>query len=152
MDGTIMYTVSDAMTSNVVTVRLDDTLEQIRGVFARYKFHHVVVVERGRAVGVISDRDLLKHLSPFIGTMNEREVDTRSLQRRAHQVMTRKLIHVQSETPLAAAANLMMQQNVSCLPVLDHDEKCIGIITWRDLLRWMLNHCLPDACKARNAA
>lgn len=147
-----MYTVSDAMTSNVVTVRLDDTLEQIRGVFARYKFHHVVVVERGRAVGVISDRDLLKHLSPFIGTMNEREVDTRSLQRRAHQVMTRRLIHVQSATPLADAANLMMQQNVSCLPVLDHDEKCIGIITWRDLLRWMLNHCLPDACKTRNAA
>ncbi len=59
--------VQQVMTGHVVSVSMDDTLETVRNLFASHRFHHVVVMEDCKIVGVISDRDLLRHLSPFAG-------------------------------------------------------------------------------------
>jgi len=136
-------TLADIMTTTVVTVSMDDNLRDIRQIFNRYRFHHVVVVEDGKAVGIISDRDVLKHLSPFIGKLSERAQDVDCLNRRAHQIMTRRLMHATPETPIADALALMIQNDISCLPVLNADGKCIGVVTSRDMLRWCTRCALP---------
>ena len=59
------------MSKPVVTVTLDDTLRVVKQAFENAKFHHLLVVEEGKLYGVISDRDLLKSISPFIGTVQE---------------------------------------------------------------------------------
>jgi len=92
--------VDQLMTRHVVTVSMDDTLDWIQRVFGEYRFHHVVVTENGQVVGVISDRDVLKNLSPFVGKITERAQDSASLKRRAHQIMTRTLVHAREETPV----------------------------------------------------
>ncbi len=127
---------ADVMTTAVVTVSMDDTLRDIRQIFDRHRFHHVVVVEGGKAVGIISDRDVLKHLSPFIGKLSERPQDVGCLSRRAHQIMTRRLTFAGPDTPIAEALALMIHSDISCLPVLDANSKCIGVVTSRDMLRW----------------
>lgn len=129
-------TLADIMTPNVVTVSMDDTLRGIRQIFDRYKFHHVVVVEQGKAVGVISDRDVLKHLSPFVGKLSERTQDVESLQRRAHQIMSRQLVSAPPGTSIGDAITLMIQRDISCLVVTDAGGRCAGIVTSRDMLRW----------------
>ena len=45
----------DIMTKSVVTVHMDDTLERIRDMFQESKFHHLLVIDEGKLVGVISD-------------------------------------------------------------------------------------------------
>ena len=80
------------MTRHVITVNMDDALLKVRDLFERYKFHHVVVLEQRRVVGVISDRDLLRNISPFAGKPVERALDTASLRKRVHQIMTRVAI------------------------------------------------------------
>ncbi|MEC4674950.1 MAG: hypothetical protein VST68_12245 [Nitrospirota bacterium] len=57
-------------------------------------------MSRGQLVGVISDRDLFKAVSPFLGTFSETEPDLSTLQKRVHQVMTRKLIAVSKDIPI----------------------------------------------------
>ena len=139
-------TLQDIMTTHVVTVSMDSTMQQVQSVFQQFRFHHVVVVEAGKAVGVLSDRDLLKTVSPFIGKLSEQSRDTNSLKKRAHQVMTRSLICAKPTMLASEAARMLLQHNVSCLPVIDDAGKCIGIVTWRDLLRWASRlHCDP-AC------
>jgi acetoin utilization protein AcuB len=142
-------TLDTIMTRHVVTVSMDDDLRAVRELFNRYKFHHVVVTEKCRVVGVISDRDLLSHLSPFVGTPSERSLDAASLNRKAHQVMTRKLVSAGPKTPVADAALLLLNNNISCLPVLDEHGACVGIVTWRDLLRWSLKDLTSHACEAK---
>src|SRR5262245_24623856 len=127
---------SDIMITTVVTVSMDDTLRHIRSIFDKYKFHHVIVVEDNKAVGIISDRDVLKHLSPFIGKLSERPQDVDCLNRRAHQIMGRRLTYADPDTPIADAMMLMIQNDISCLPVLDAHGHCLGIVTSRDMLRW----------------
>lgn len=126
--------VDQIMTRDVVTVSMDDSLEWIQRVFSEYRFHHVVVTENGQVVGVISDRDVLKNLSPFVGKITERSQDSASLQRRAHQIMTRTLVYSDEETPVREAMQTMLRERVSCLPVVDGRRRCMGIVTWRDLL------------------
>lgn len=127
--------IEQVMSRHVVTVELDDTLKQIRDLFAAFRFHHVLVMERGGLVGIISDRDLLANLSPFIGKLQEKPIDLASLQKHAHQIMSRHVVTVTPETSLHDAATLMLERGISCLPVLNADRRVVGIVTWRDLLR-----------------
>lgn len=126
--------VGDIMTREAVTVTLDDTVEQVNELFREFRFHHVVVVDHDKVVGVISDRDLLKNLSPFLGRIDERGQDTNLLRRRVHQIMTRKPIVVQERTPLVEAGLLMLHHRINCLPVVDAQQRCVGILTNRDMM------------------
>jgi acetoin utilization protein AcuB len=139
----------NAMTRDVVAVKMDDTLQHIRAIFLARQFHHVVVTERGRVVGVISDRDLLKNISPFIGQpMMERTQDMNTLSRRAHQIMQRQPVVGYEDMPVTEAVELVLRERVSCLPVVDERIRLRGIVTWRDMLRF----CFRCACQKGEAA
>lgn len=132
--------VDEIMTRDVVTVGMDDSLKWVRAIFEEQRFHHLVVTEDGKVVGVLSDRDLLKNISPFIGKMAERPQDLHSLERRVHQIMTRKLISVPPGTDICDASVLLCEHRVGCLPVIDDQQRCVGIVSVRDLLRAMADH------------
>ncbi|MDY7108538.1 MAG: CBS domain-containing protein [Planctomycetota bacterium] len=127
--------VVDIMTRSVVSVDVDDTLERIHTIFEESKFHHIIVTDEGRIVGVVSDRDLLKHMSPFIGRrLMEREQDTNTLSRKAHQIMTRRPVVARPDMTITDAVAILLKQRVSCLPVASADRRVQGILTWRDIL------------------
>ncbi len=143
------FVVRDVMTPHVVSVTMDHTLAQVRDLFAAYRFHHLIVTDAGRVVGVLSDRDLLKNLSPFVDGANERAQDRWSLNKRVHQIMTRRLVSCAPETTLAEAGALMRDHRVHCLPVVDAQGRLKGIITMRDMLEWALVRCAggADTCE-----
>jgi len=147
-------TVGAIMTRHVVKVSMDDSVRQVREVFESVKFHHLVVVENGRVVGVISDRDLLKHLSPFVGKATERAQDLSTLNKRVHQIMSRRLVSCTPETTLGDAGTVMLDQRVECLPVLNGAGECVGVITLRDMLGWALVQIAgrEDSCPVKKAA
>lgn len=139
-------TVRDLMTAEVTTIGMDDTLRQARQIFNERRFHHLIVIEKGKPVGVLSDRDLLKQLSPFVGVrLSERPQDLATLSKRIHQVMTRRLISIGPDASIAEAARTFMRQRVSCLPVIDSAGQLVGIITTRDIVRWAV---LQPLCTA----
>ena len=72
------------MTKKVVTVEMDDSLRLVKEIFDNVSFHHLLVVDGGKLYGVISDRDLLKNLSPNIGTVAETSRDLAALNKKAH--------------------------------------------------------------------
>jgi acetoin utilization protein AcuB len=130
------YTVRNLMTTRLVTIQMDATLQDAQRIFQKCQFHHLIVVEADKPVGVLSDRDLLRHLSPFLGArFSERPQDAATLKTRIHQMMTRRLIAIEPEASATQAALKMMHHHLSCLPVIDADGKLLGIITRSDLLR-----------------
>ncbi len=111
----------------------------VRERFARFGFHHLLVLEKGRLVGVISDRNLLRNVSPFLGRdLAERSQDLATLNRRVHQVMTRQPVVARPDMPIEAAARLILDKDISCLPVADEHLHPLGIVTWKDLLAALL--------------
>jgi acetoin utilization protein AcuB len=128
--------VREIMTRRIVTVDMDDPLSTVKEIFDRAGFHHLLVVGTDNALcGVISDRDLLRALGPYLGTLSETHRDTDGLKRRAHQIMSRQLITLKSDAIVSEATQLFLEHTLSCLPIVDDAFKPVGILSWRDVLQ-----------------
>lgn len=123
------------MTKKIVTVELDDSLAMVKKIFDDLEFHHLLVVESDKLVGVVSDRDLLKALSPNLGTISATINDEATLNKRVHQIMTRKLITLYLDATISDAVNLFNTHKISCIPIVDSKCRPLGIISWRDILK-----------------
>jgi len=122
------------MSTRVVTIEMDDRLLVAQEIFENAPFHHLLVIEDDELQGVLSERDYLRALSPHVGNINETERDSETLQRRAHQVMSRNPVTISPHKTLNDASRLMLEHDIGSLPVLKRG-KIVGIITWKDLLR-----------------
>ncbi len=127
--------VQEIMTKRIVTVELDDSLAIVKEIFDRLKFHHLLVVEGNELVGVVSDRDLLKALSPNLGTVSATARDEATLNKRVHQIMTHKLITLFPDAAIDEAVSLFNKHGISCIPVVDRELRPLGIVSWRDILK-----------------
>ncbi len=148
-------TVEAVMRRAVITVSMDDSLHKVQHIFQREGFHHLLVLDAGELVGVLSDRDLLSALSPYVNTPSEQRRDQRMLRRRVHHIMSRRLVTVTRATPIAQAAALLLKHGIGCLPVvsspapvrtyagshlrlLTTGRTVEGIVTWRDIMAYYL--------------
>ncbi len=126
------------MSRTVVSVELDDRLVLVKELFEHRKIRHLMVVEERRLVGILSDRDMLRALSPYIGTVSEAKRDTATLNKRVHQVMELHPLSAGPDTELAEIAAIFTEHQVESVPIINADREPIGIITWRDLLKALL--------------
>lgn len=126
-------TVADIMASPVITVGLDVETHEIIELMETHDIRHLPVLIEGHLRGIVSDRDVLSSMSPFLGKMAERAADTATLHNKAHQLMTREVITIHPGASLCQASTLMEGNRIHCLPVLEGEE-LVGIITATDLL------------------
>ena len=129
--------VANIMSKRVVSVYMDDSLQSLRELFAATGFHHLVVVHDNKLQGIISDRDLLKAVSPFVDTISERMADRATLDKRAHQIMTREVITLSPESSIFTAIELFNSSKISCIPIVDEKSQPVGMVSWRDVMRFM---------------
>jgi acetoin utilization protein AcuB len=128
--------IENLMNKKLVTLSMDSTLSEAKEVFEKQNIHHLLITDDdGLLAGVMTDIDLYKNLSPTVGTNQETHRDTALMQKKLHQIMARDLITSQAQLPLNEAVLLFYDNNISCLPVIDEQNKAIGIITWRDILK-----------------
>ena len=118
---------------------------KVQELFREFRFHHLLVLEQRRLVGVISDRDLFKALSPAIGTLMETDRDRATLNKRAHQIMSRNPVSATVDVPIETAARLLIDKKVSCLPIVTDNQTLAGILSWKDIL----NSLCPPASPPR---
>ncbi len=99
------------------------------------KIHHLLVIESKKVFGVVSDRDLYKALSPNIGTKTETFKDVATLNKRVHQIVSRNPIVLTPNATIAEAIDIFNTHTISCIPIVDHEMKPLGIITIRSILK-----------------
>lgn len=132
--------VDSIMITKVVTARMDDTLRRVESLFHQHKLRHLPVIDEGVVVGIVSDRDLLSAISPYVGTLSEDRRDRETMNHKVHQIMSRDPITIAPEMPVERAGSILLKHNVSCLPVVDDEMHVIGIVTKKDVLRALLAH------------
>lgn len=123
-------TIEDVMSENVVCVQAEDSLESILEYLEKYTGLPVVDGD-GKCVGVISDKDIvrfIKHQNP--ATDEEAEA---ILQNKIGDCMTKPAITIRKKAAIAFAAGLMLNHKVHRLPVVDKNQKVIGIVTRQDI-------------------
>jgi acetoin utilization protein AcuB len=132
--------VGKIMTARVVTVEMDDRLDVVKQIFDTLNFHHLLVIDdRKKLTGIVSDRDLLKALSPQLGSAAETARDVATLSKRVHQIMSRKLVTLHPGAEVADAVRLFLEQRISCIPIVNEEFKPVGILSWRDVMKLLLD-------------
>jgi len=131
--------VNQIMTRNVQTVFDDDSLGLLTKILNEVSFHHLPVVDSNNILlGIISDRDVMKNLSPFLGTDFERDCDSELMKQSAAEIMSSNPITIGETTRIETASILLLENNFSCLPVVDEDGKLDGLLTWKDILNYYI--------------
>jgi CBS domain-containing protein len=127
--------VEDVMQSEVVTLQRTDRLDLADDVMRLGRIRHMPVLESGRVVGIVSNRDLLA-----AGLSRALEFDRQ--QRRAFlhsvevtEVMSNEVVTIAPEAPVCEAAEKLVKQGFGCLPVVKSEGTFVGLVTETDLIR-----------------
>ncbi len=129
--------IADIMTRKLITVSPDLSIGELQPMFKQFHIHHLLVVEDGRLLGVISDRDILRNISPFVHTTAEEKKDSFTLTRKAHQIMSTQLVTAAPTLGIREACSQLLKSGVNILPIVEND-KLVGVVSWRDILRYFI--------------
>ncbi len=156
--------VSEVMTTKLVTVTPDDSLSHAANLLRQYQFHHLPVVKARQEMkipgqqrfsqpswpileGLVTSYDI--DLASTIGTENSHTNDQHPWEeRRVAEVMNRSIMRVTPTTSVAAAAQMLVELGLNCLPVVEYEESfntepgakheertfLVGLLTRSDLL------------------
>lgn len=123
------------MQREFASVRSDERLDFVDDVMALGRVRHMPVVDDGKLVGVVTQRDLL---AASLSRVLEFDVQERRTFLRAvdvKEVMAARPITVAPSTTLADAAALLLRHKIGCLPVVGAGGEAVGLVTETDLLR-----------------
>jgi len=123
------------MSSRPVTIPAGERLSTVEDIMTLGGVRHMPVVKRGRLVGVVSERDLLRaSLSALSGVgSEERRAFLNAVE--ISEVMSEPPITIDADASVEEAAHLMAEHKIGCLPVLEKEE-LVGMVTETDLLRY----------------
>ncbi len=128
--------VKDLMSKKVFTVGPEDMLDKVFFLFNFEAIRHLPVIEKGKVVGVLSDRDLKKIMGARRKIITDKVDGTQFTihARRVATIMDRGVTTIGPDEQAADAAAIMAKKKIGCLPVVKK-EKLVGIITSTDILR-----------------
>ncbi|MCX5879359.1 MAG: CBS and ACT domain-containing protein [Deltaproteobacteria bacterium] len=127
------------MNPNVITVDADDSMLDATKLLKEHNIRHLPVLEKGKLVGVITDRDL-KRASPSDATALEaHELLYLIANIKVREIMTKNPITVPYNYTIEEAAELLLQARISGMPVVDKDGDVIGTITQTDLFKVLIS-------------
>ena len=127
------------MLTELVFVNPLDSLEHVAQLFDARETHHVLVMAENRLVGIISDRDVLKAIHPNTFTDIASNTELKVLNKTANQVMTPKPICIGKRRSIVSASEIMLERNISALPVVDEQEQVIGLVSLKGIVRYFVS-------------
>jgi CBS domain-containing protein len=114
--------VSDLMSTALITVTASEPVTEAHAEMELGLIHHLPVIDdRGRLVGVLSDRDLLRAASS-------------KRPRRVAEIMTHDVVTTRPDAPAHEAAAQMLDLKIGALPVVDEHGTLVGLVTQTDYL------------------
>jgi CBS domain-containing protein len=115
--------------SNVITVKPDQSLHEASQLLAEHNIGALVVVDTARTpIGILSERDIVREMAKHGEGTSKRKVQ---------DVMTSDVIIALPEDDLSYLSNTMTEKRIRHLPVID-DQKLVGIVSIGDIVKAQL--------------
>jgi CBS domain-containing protein len=131
----------DLMTSPVSWLPSDRTLLEAWTVMKRQGIHHLPVTSAdGTLIGTISSHDLL----PYVHELESIDSPGSSAEHKLPCVMSSRVLSATPTTEIREIAQIMLEEQVSGIPILDSSRHPIGILTTSDILRAIVHRSPLD--------
>lgn len=130
----IVAPVSTIMSTRLVTVNPDDSLEKVKACFDEHNIHHLPVVNYKQIVGIISSTDFNHFLRGFTRNEHDSLLETVRLRAwKAQDIMTEGLAKVEATDPIRTILEVFKTNRIHALPVVENNE-LVGIVTTYDII------------------
>ncbi len=128
--------VRDIMGTQLVTISATDRLSTVEDIMTLGHVRHIPVVQGGKLVGVVSERDLLRASLSILSEHRDEERQAFLHVVEIERVMSTPPIIVEPDATIEEAALIMAEKKIGCLPVIEGDE-LLGLVTETDILEWV---------------
>ena len=126
--------VRDIMQTHPVSATLETRLPHLLRLLQRRGFRHVPILDAGKLVGIVSDRDIKQSMASAASMTEGRERERLLDELTAGQIMARAVVTIGPMFAVEEAARLMATRKISALPVTEED-RLVGIVTETDVLQ-----------------
>jgi acetoin utilization protein AcuB len=134
--------VRQLMTTAPITVPASTTVVEAKALMARCHIRHLLIVEDGRLLGIVTDRDIRLNLASPATSLSVWELNYLLARLTVDQIMTKAVITVDPQADARSAARLMLEHKIGGLPVVD-GRRLVGIVTETDLVRAFAEGTVP---------
>jgi len=131
--------VKNWMSKNVITIGEEDSMQQAATLMKEHRIRMLPVMGKGELVGVVSDTDLKRASASDATMLDIHELLYLISKIKISDIMTRNPITVPYDYTVEEAAQLLMERNISGVPVVGCDGKLVGIITRNDLFKILIS-------------
>jgi len=125
-ESRILLRVGDVMVREVITINENATVREAAEVMNKFEIGCLIAVRKGKAVGILTERDLLKRVVAEAKDVNKTRVK---------DVMSSPLVVVEPDLDLEEAVKLMFQMKIKKLPVVD-GKRLVGLVSLTDIARF----------------
>jgi len=126
--------VRELMTTDVATIGRNDELTIGDDIMKMKRLRHLPVVEEGRLVGMLTQRDLFHAALSIALNFGEKAQKEFLKTVVVKEVMTEEVLTIDPGADVKEAARLLIEHKIGCLPVVENG-KLVGLVTETDLLR-----------------
>ncbi len=126
--------VRDFMSVDPPTVAPNDSLQRVVELLRRRDIRSVAVLEDGKLIGIVTDRDVRQVAPGYPLFRDEDEIRRYTENLKVTAAMTADPMTIASKAPLIEAAKILETYRISSLPVVDH-QKLVGMLSVADVLR-----------------
>ena len=128
--------VREIMMGSPVTLKSDDTLDLASDIISLGRIRHIPVVDDGRLVGLLSERDLMGAAATKVFGLKQKSKSLLLKSVLIKDVMKKRVVTVKPETPIKETARLMAEKKIGCVPVVS-DGTLVGLVTTTDILKYV---------------
>ena len=132
--------VGDVMTTEVVTLDAGDHLDLASDIMTLGRIRHMPVVHDGKLVGILSQRDLFRGAISSVLQFRPAAEREWLAKIRVEEVMTKHVVAAEPDWPIKRAVGVMIEGRFGCLPVVDEDNRVVGLLSETDCLRLLARH------------
>ena len=156
--------IRQVMASPAIVLQRNDSLGAAKELLQKHRFRHVPIVDsQGQLAGMVSDRDVLRHL-PFAGRrplveprgfrghLFKVKGRVANLALPVEDVMAKRVAVVSPDASIVEAAKTLLAKRVSSLPVLDESRHVCGIVTVTDVIHFLLGVYEPGTVPQKAVA
>ena len=131
--------VKNWMSKEVITVGVDDSMQNAIYILQEQNINILPVVENGNLVGIITDRDLKKASPSDATTLDMHELLFLISKIKVSDLMKKPVYTTQPDLTIEEAAAVLLEKKISGLPVVNENGKLIGIITRSDIFQVVIS-------------
>lgn len=118
----------------IITINSSERLVHARYLMLENNIGRIPVMEDGKLVGIISERDVAKALQEFKDNVPDNHQEAQIKNLLVADVMSRNALTAKPATPAEKIVSCIVHKNIGIVPIMDDNEKLVGIITRRSLL------------------